>query len=103
MLKHLYVSLLSSLFFLFSLSLFAQNPNITDPRRCQQDAIVSVAFSGDTEISTCTDDDVMDRIRFQVKPFRQAFAYVVVDADDIIQSIGFSNFINFDLLPPGPL
>lgn len=103
MLKHLYVSLLSSFFFFFSLTLFAQNPNISDPRRCQEDAIVSVAFSGATSINTCTDDDVMDRIRFQVKPFRQAFAYVVVDADDIIQSIGFSNFINFDLLPPGAL
>lgn len=74
-----------------------------DPRSCQEDAMISLAFSGETELSTCTDDDTMDRIRFQVRPFRQAFAYVVVDSDDIIVSIGFSNFINFDMLPSGSL
>ncbi|NJO86687.1 MAG: hypothetical protein HC821_01015 [Lewinella sp.] len=32
-----------------------------------------------------------------------AYAYVVVDANNIIVSIGFSNFINFAMLPTGPL
>ena len=72
-------------------------------RSCQEDSRISVAFSGITEITTCTDDGVNDRIRFQVVDFRQAFAYVVVDANDIILSIGFDNFINFDMLPPGTL
>lgn len=89
---------------LFSSStIFAQNPGIIDNRPCQEDGVISLAFSGDTIINTCTDDEVTDRLRFQVRPFRQAFAYVVVDEGDIIRSIGFSNFINFDLLPTGTL
>jgi len=85
-----------------STSLSAQMPTI-DNRPCQENATISLAFSGATAISTCTDDDVTDRIRFQVVPFRQAHAYVVVDAADVIQYIGFSNRINFDLLPSGLL
>ncbi|MEL7162342.1 MAG: hypothetical protein AAFN92_16410, partial [Bacteroidota bacterium] len=91
--KHFYAGLIGSLLFLLSSSLNAQNPNVSDPRSCQDDAEVSLAFSGETTLNTCTDDDIMDRVRFQVRPFRQAFAYVVVDANDIIQSIGFSNWI----------
>lgn len=94
--------ILALLLCFFSLSLVAQNPN-GDNRRCQEDARISLAFSGDTIRGTCTDDDVMDRLRFQVQPFRQAFAYVVVDASDVIQLVGFSNFINFDMLPAGQL
>jgi hypothetical protein len=88
---------------LLSTTIFAQDPGNSDRRPCQEDAIVSLAFSGDTELNTCTDDDIMDRIRFQVNNFNMAYAYVVVDAEDIIQSIGFSNFINFDMLPSGTL
>ncbi|TXF87137.1 T9SS type A sorting domain-containing protein [Neolewinella aurantiaca] len=103
MTKNLYtVSLLSFFCAFLSTSLFAQNPN-GDNRPCQEDAIISLAFSGATEIGTCTDDDVTDRIRFQVVPFNQAYAYVVVDATDVIRYIGFSNRINFDLLPGGAL
>lgn len=94
--------LLALLLSLYSFSLFAQTPS-GDNRVCQEDARISLAFSGDTVRNTCVDDDVMDRLRFQVQPFRQAFAYVVVDANDIIQSVGFSNFINFDMLPAGQL
>ena len=93
---------LALLLTLSSLPVFAQTPS-ADNRVCQQDARISLAFSGDTVRNTCTDDDVMDRLRFQVQPFRQAFAYVVVDANDIIRSVGFSNFINFDMLPGGEL
>ena len=97
--NHLYSLALSFCCLFFTVaSLSAQ-----DFRQCQEDAVVSVAFSGDTTLTTCTDDDVMDRIRFQVMPFRQAFAYVVVDEADVIQYIGFSNFINFDVLPAGAL
>lgn len=97
------VRLLALLLSLFSLSLVAQSPTGGDNRPCQEDARISLAFSGDTIRGTCVDDDVMDRLRFQVQPFRQAFAYVVVDANDVIQSVGFSNFINFDMLPGGQL
>ncbi len=103
MLKNLYTIFFLGFFCVFhSTSLFAQMPTLDD-RPCQEDAIISLAFSGATEISTCTDDDVTDRIRFQVVPFNQAYAYVVVDASDVIQWIGFSNRINFDLLPGGAL
>lgn len=103
MLKNLYTVFFLSVFCAFlSTSLFAQNPT-GDNRPCQEGAIISLAFSGATEISTCTDDDVTDRIRFQVVPFNQAYAYVVVDAGDMIRYIGFSNRINFDLLPSGAL
>lgn len=95
--------LLALLLCLSSPFLFAQNPNSGDNRPCQENARISLAFSGDTVRGTCIDDDVMDRLRFQVQPFRQAFAYVVVDANDVIQSVGFSNFINFDMLPGGEL
>jgi hypothetical protein len=87
MILNRYSFLVSFLLFAFSFSLSAQMPG-SDPRSCQDDAMISLAFSGETELSTCTDDDTMDRIRFQVRPFRQAFAYIVVDADDIIVSIG---------------
>ncbi|MTB50591.1 T9SS type A sorting domain-containing protein [Lewinella sp. W8] len=104
MLKHFYSGLLLSVFFaLTTQTALAQTPSSTGTRSCQDDSEISVAFTGETEIATCTDDEVMDRIRFQVVPFRQAFAYVVVDANDIILSIDFSNRINFDLLPPGQL
>lgn len=103
MLKNLHTVFFLSFFCAFlSTSLFAQNPT-GDNRPCQEDAIISLAFSGATEISTCTDDDVNDRIRFQVVPFNQAYAYVVVDAAGVIQYIGFSNRINFDMLPGGAL
>jgi hypothetical protein len=103
--KNLYHNAFRLLFctLLLSTTIFAQDPGNSDRRPCQEDAIVSLAFSGETELNTCTDDDVMDRIRFQVNNFNQAYAYVVVDAEDIIQSIGFSNFINFDMLPSGTL
>lgn len=103
--KNLYHNAFRLLFctLLLSTTIFAQDPGNSDRRPCQEDAIVSLAFSGATELNTCTDDDVMDRIRFQVNNFNQAYAYVVVDAEDIIQSIGFSNFINFDMLPSGTL
>lgn len=84
-------------------SLFAQTPTGGDNRRCVDDARISLAFSGDTVRATCVDDDVMDRLRFQVDNFRQAFAYIVVDADDIVRFVNFTNFINFDMLPPGEL
>ncbi|MEM9929367.1 MAG: hypothetical protein AAF840_06090, partial [Bacteroidota bacterium] len=93
--------LFCSLLLLTTTQLLAQGPG--DRRPCQEDGFISLAFSGETELNTCTDDDVMDRIRFQVLPFRQAFAYIVVDENDIILSIGFSNWINFDLLPTGTL
>jgi nitrogen fixation protein len=103
--KNLYINAFRLLFctLLLSTTIFAQDPGNSDRRPCQEDAIVSLAFTGATELNTCTDDDIMDRIRFQVRPFIQAHAYVVVDAEDIIQWIGFSNFINFDVLPPGTL
>ncbi|MEM6771824.1 MAG: hypothetical protein AAF597_14670, partial [Bacteroidota bacterium] len=93
------------LLLLFSLSttLFAQTPTPGDNRRCVDDARISLAFSGDTVRNTCVDDEVMDRLRFQVDNFRQAFAYIVVDANDVIQFVDFTNFINFDMLPPGQL
>jgi hypothetical protein len=104
MLKQFYTTLsLSGISFLLSFSLLAQNPGSPNLRQCQDDGIISIAFSGATEITTCSDDEVTDRIRFQVRPFFQAFAYLVVDEGDIIQYIGFSNFINFDLLPGGML
>jgi len=103
MLNKLYTTFSFLLLALFlSFSLIAQMPT-GNQRQCQDDGMISVAFSGATEIATCTDDDNMDRIRFQVQPFFQAFAYVVVDDRDIIRYIGFSNFINFDLLPVGVL
>lgn len=86
-----------------SLLISAQNPNSPDDFPCQRDARISLAFSGDTTLSTCTDDNILDRIRFQVRPFRQAHVYMVVDDQDIIQYISFSNFINFDILPSGNL
>lgn len=104
MLKQLYAACsFLVLSFLLSSSLPAQNPGSPNLRQCQDDGVISVAFSGATEIATCSDDEVMDRVRFQVRPFFQAFAYVVVDESDIIRYIGFSNFINFDLLPGGVL
>ncbi len=87
----------------FSCSLFAQTPTPGDNRRCVDDARISLAFSGDTVRNTCIDDDVTDRLRFQVNNFRQSFAYIVVDANDIVQFVDFSNFINFDMLPSGQL
>ncbi|WP_020567196.1 T9SS type A sorting domain-containing protein [Neolewinella persica] len=103
--KNLYINAFRLLFctLLLSTTIFAQDPGNSDRRPCQQDAIVSLAFSGATELNTCTDDDIMDRIRFQVNTFNQAYAYVVVDEGDVIRSIGFSNFINFDMLPAGTL
>lgn len=103
--KNLYFNAFCLLFctLLLSTTIFAQSPGNNDRRPCQEDAIVSLAFSGATELNTCTDDDIMDRIRFQVNTFNQAYAYVVVDEGDIIRSIGFSNFINFDMLPAGTL
>jgi len=104
MFKNYYTHVLLCLFCAFlTTNLSAQNPGTTDNRPCQDDGVISLAFSGATSLSTCTDDDVMDRIRFQVRPFRQAFAYFVVDEANVIQYIGFSNFINFDLLPGGTL
>ncbi len=70
---------------------------------CIDSASVSVAFTGETEISTCNGDGVMDRIRFRTSSLHMAFGYVVVDANDIIVSIGFSNFIDFEMLPAGTL
>lgn len=99
MFKNLRARFLLLLLCIVSAGLFAQ----TDNRRCQEDGRISLAFSGDTTLNTCIDDEVMDRLRFQVVPFRQAFAYIVVDANDIVQSVGFSNFINFDMLPAGQL
>ncbi|MFK8163428.1 MAG: T9SS type A sorting domain-containing protein [Lewinella sp.] len=103
--KNLYFNAFRLLFctLLLTTTIFAQDPGSGDRRPCQEDAIVSLAFSGATELNTCTDDDIMDRIRFQVNNFNQAYAYVVVDQGDIIRSIGFSNFINFDMLPSGTL
>lgn len=100
--RNLPACLLALFVFVLSFNLSAQNP-AGDNRRCQENARISLAFSGDTVRNTCVDDDVMDRLRFQVQPFRQAFAYVVVDANDIIQFIDFTNFINFDMLPAGQL
>lgn len=70
---------------------------------CIEGATISVAFTGETEINTCTGDELNDRVRFATNLFNMAYGYVVVDANDIIVSIGFSNFINFDLLPTGVL
>ncbi len=70
---------------------------------CIDSASVEVAFTGETEISTCNGDGVMDRIRFRTSSLHMAFGYVVVDANDIIVSIGFSNFIDFEMLPAGTL
>ncbi len=104
MTRNFYYALFFSLFALFisPAPASAQMPG-SGNRNCQQDSRISIAFSGETSRSTCTDDDINDRIRFQVEDFRQAFAYVVVDANDIILSIGFDNFINFDMLPAGTL
>ena len=97
--------LLSSAFLCLFLStgLLAQNPTTGFNFTCQDDGRISLAFSGDTTVATCTVDTIFDRLRFQVQPFRMAHAYVVVDDADIIQYINFSNFINFDVLPPGRL
>jgi len=104
MLRNFYTLALYTFFWGFTASgLLAQTPGTTSGRSCQNDGVISLAFSGATELSTCADDDMMDRIRFQVRPFRQAFAYFVVDESDVIQYLGFSNFINFDLLPVGTL
>ncbi|MEL6393226.1 MAG: hypothetical protein AAFR97_10785, partial [Bacteroidota bacterium] len=70
---------------------------------CIDDATVFVAFTGETEISTCAGDGEPDRIRFATSTLAQSFAYVVVDENDIIVSIGFSNFIDFEMLPLGTL
>ena len=103
MTKYFYVLTLSCLFLLFSSPLPAQMPDNNDPRNCQEDGFISIAFTGETTLSTCSDDDINDRIRFQVQPFAQAFAYFVVDANDVIVYINNSNFINFDNLPGGQL
>lgn len=68
--------------------------------RCQQDARISLAFSGDTVLNTCL-VELDAPVRFQVQPFHQAHAYVVVDAAGVIQYIDFSNFIDFNSLPDG--
>ncbi|MEM7573013.1 MAG: T9SS type A sorting domain-containing protein [Bacteroidota bacterium] len=70
---------------------------------CIDDATVAVAFTGETEIGTCGGDGESDRIRFATSNLFMAFGYVVVDDNDIIVSIGFSNFIDFDMLPLGTL
>ena len=70
---------------------------------CIDDATIAVAFTGETEIGTCGGDGESDRIRFATSNLFMAFAYVVVDENDIIVSIGFSNFIDFDMLPLGTL
>ena len=70
--------------------------------RCQQDARISLAFSGDTLLNTCL-AEVEGPVRFQVQPFHQAHAYVVVDAAGVIQYIDFGNFIDFTTLPDGVL
>ncbi len=93
--------LFCSFFFLATTQLIAQGGG--DRRPCQEDGVISVAYTGETELNTCTDDEIMDRIRFQIRPFRQAFAFFVVDENDIILSIGFSSYVNFDLLPSGTL
>ena len=88
--------------FVFALPLtFAQDTSTRSQRRCQTDARVSVAFTGDTLITTCTSDDVNSLVRFQVELFAQAFAYVTVNEEGRIARIGYSNFINFDMLPAG--
>ncbi|MEM6398213.1 MAG: hypothetical protein AAF741_17815, partial [Bacteroidota bacterium] len=70
---------------------------------CIDDATVFVAFTGETEINTCAGDGESDRIRFATSTLAQSFGYVVVDENDIIVSIGFSNFIDFEMLPQGVL
>lgn len=70
---------------------------------CITNTTVAVAFTGETEIENCSGDGVSDRIRFATSNLAMAYAYVVVDANDIIVRIGFSNFIDFEMLPPGVL
>lgn len=70
---------------------------------CIDSTSVAVAFTGETEISTCTADGTSDRIRFATSNLAMAYGYVVVDVNDIIVSIGFSNFIDFEMLPAGVL
>ncbi|MEM8584008.1 MAG: T9SS type A sorting domain-containing protein [Bacteroidota bacterium] len=95
-------------FLLFLCCLWQQSPlqaqgNFALLNGCITDATVFVAFTEETEISTCAGDGEPDRIRFATSTLAQSFAYVVVDENDTIVSIGFSNFIDFEMLPLGTL
>lgn len=70
---------------------------------CFHDETISQKFTGATEITTCAGDGTDDRIQFTISNLFMAFGYVVVDENDIIVSIGNSNFINFEMLPGGTL
>ncbi len=94
-------SILLGLLFL-SGNLFAQN-YYSLANGCIINTTIAVAFTGETEIDNCSGDGVSDRIRFATSNLAMAYAYVVVDANDIIVRIGFSNFIDFEMLPAGVL
>lgn len=83
-------------------ALFAQN-YFSLSNGCITNTTVAVAFTGETDINNCTGDDLPGRVRFATSNLAMAYAYVVVDANDIIVRIGFSNFIDFDALPAGLL
>jgi hypothetical protein len=70
---------------------------------CEDDAQIRVAFSDATELSTCNGDGLSDRIRFTTSSRAMLYAYMVVDENDIIVWIDWSNFIDFEKLPPGNL
>ncbi len=70
---------------------------------CITNTTVAVAFTGETVIDNCAGDGLSDRVRFTTSNLAMAYAYVVVDANDLIVRIGFSNFIDFEMLPAGVL
>ncbi|PHI18531.1 hypothetical protein CEQ90_17430 [Lewinellaceae bacterium SD302] len=87
----------------FSFSNLSAQGNFDFTTACFHEETISIYDSDDTEITTCSGDGEMDRIRFTISNLFMAFGYVVVDENDIIVSIGFSNFVDFDMLPAGTL
>ncbi|MEL7221522.1 MAG: hypothetical protein AAGJ93_09400, partial [Bacteroidota bacterium] len=63
----------------------------------------TISVVGDPNLTLCLDDGIDDEIRFRTAPQATPYAYVVVDEDDIIVSIGLDNTINFEALPEGQL
>ena len=91
------------LFFIFLSTTAKGQAYFTLSNGCIDTTSVAVAFTGETEITTCSADGTSDRIRFATSNLYMAYGYVVVDVNDIIVSIGFSNFIDFETLPAGQL
>ncbi|MEM1215519.1 MAG: hypothetical protein AAGJ82_07540, partial [Bacteroidota bacterium] len=61
----------------------------------------TISTESGNNIAVCLGDGDSDRIRFNTSPLATPFAFMAVDENDIIVSIGLSNFIEFEDLPEG--